>query len=511
MHSWKKQTRTIFFIMLACWGSVSRAAELRLQVVDESKQLIWCRVEVRGADGKMYQANGAQLSGETNARGGLPWYLGSFLMNGSGSVTLPAGTYTVVVEHGLEYQRFEKQVVVSDGAPKDLEVQLHPWIRMEKKGWWSADMHVHRTPQQASAVAEAEDLNLVVLTDRNKHGLFGGLWSSMTLQQIAPDRWISEKNVEDERRGGSWILDCLRDRIAVEGENGWYPPGLDYVRSALAQRPEGDSLPWFDIDMPIWWEVPVMIALQTPDSIDIINNQFMQYGIDAGEYWGKPIDRAAYPGAMGFVDYTLDLYYRYLNLGFKIAPSAGTGTGVMPSPAGYNRIYAHIDGPFSLEKWYAAVRSGRSFVSNGPILFFHASRRGARIHVAVSAQAREPIARVEIVANGKVIQAWTPGAGATHFRVHAILENHGYTWIAARCFLDTQYTVRLAHSSPVYLAGHWDASADAKYFRDWIDQLIAHVQGEVQKRALTQDQADKLTHIYAQARAVYEERLGGSR
>ena len=72
--------------------------------------------------------------------------------------------------------------------------------------------------------------------------------------------------------------------------------------------------------MPIWWEVPVMVALQTPDSMDIINNQFMQYGIDDGEYWGKPIDRVAYPeGNKGFVDYTLDLYYRYLNLGFHIA------------------------------------------------------------------------------------------------------------------------------------------------------------------------------------------------
>ncbi len=492
--------------MLAGWSLALHAAELRLQVKDEKNRPIWCRVEIRGADGKMYQASAAQLSGETKARGGLPWYLGSFLMNGKSVVELPAGTYTVVVEHGLEYEHFEQQVPVSEDAPKELEVQLQPWVWMEKKGWWSADMHVHRTPQQASAVAEAEDLNLVVLTDRNKHELFDKLWPSMTLQQTARDRWISEKNVEDERRGGSWIVDGLKDRLTLQDENGWYPPGFDYVRTTLAQRQSGDSLPWFDIDMPIWWEVPVMVALQTPDSIDIINNQFMQYGIDAGEYWGRPIDRVAYPGATGFVNYTLDLYYRYLNLGFKIAPSAGTGTGVMPSPAGYNRIYAHIDGPFSLEKWYAAVRSGQSFVTNGPILFFHAARRGARIHVDVSSKAREPIARVEIVANGKVIQTWTPGARATHFHVQANLDDGGYTWIAARCFLNTSYTVRLAHSSPIYLGGHWDARADAKYFLDWIDQLTAHIHEQVEEHVLTQEQADRLIAIYAQARAVYERR-----
>jgi hypothetical protein len=504
MQSWKKQKVVLLLSVLTGWGLVSHAAELQLRVKDESNQPIWCRVEVRGADGRMYQESGAQRSGETKARGGLAWYLGSFLMNGSGTIEVPPGEYTVVVEHGLEYQHFEKQVVVSEGAPKEMEIQLHPWVRMEKQGWWSADMHVHRTPQQAGAVAAAEDLNLLVLTDRNKRELFGERWRSMTLQQTAADCWISERNVEDERRGGSWILNGLSNRLIVQGESGWYPPGLDYARAAIAQRKPGAVLPWFDIDMPIWWEVPVMVALQTPDSLDIINNQFMQYGIDTGAYWGKPIDRATYPGAMGFVNYTLDLYYRYLNLGFKIAPSAGTGTGVMPNPAGYNRIYAHIDGPFTLEKWYAAVRSGQCFVTNGPILSFHASRRGARVHVDVSAQAREPIARVEIVANGKIIRTWTPAADATRFHAHAHLENRGYTWIAARCFLNTSYTVRLAHSSPVYLGGHFDARADAQYFEDWIDQLIAYLHDQVEKHALTQQQADELTAIYAQARTVYE-------
>jgi hypothetical protein len=490
----------------AFWSLACGAAELHLQVNDESNRPIWCRVEVRGADGRMYQASGAQLSGEKSARGGLPWYLGSFLMNGTGTVQLPAGRYTIVVEHGLEYQHFEQQVTVPQRESTEIKVRLRPWVRLEQNGWWSADMHVHRTVEQAPAVAEAEDLNLVVLTDRNKRELFKQLWPSMTVDRISAERWISEKNVEDERRGGSWILSGLEDQLTLEPESGWYPPGLDYVREARRQRAAGSNLPWFDIDMPIWWEVPVMVALETPDSIDIINNQFMQYGIDTGQYWGKPIDRVTYPGAMGFVNYTLDLYYRYLNLGFKISPSAGTGTGVMPSPAGYNRIYAHIDGPFTLEKWYGAVRSGQSFVTNGPILFFHAAQRGTRIGVEVQARAREPIVRVEIVANGKVIRTWTPASNRKHFHARADLDDPGYTWIAARCFLNTSYTVRLAHSAPVYLGGHSDASADRRYFLDWIDQLTAEIGEQLSKHALTEEQADALRTLYAQARAVYENR-----
>jgi hypothetical protein len=247
-----------------------------------------------------------------------------------------------------------------------------------------------------------------------------------------------------------------------------------------------------------------MVALGEPDSIDIVNNQFMQYGIDTGAYWGKPIDKKTYPGAQGFVDYTLSLYYRYLNLGFHIAPSAGTGTGVMTSPAGYDRIYAHIDGPFSLAKWYAAVRRGDSFVTNGPILFFRTKQHGSVLHADVRAMARETIARVELVANGKVIQTWKPNKNAKRFHAHLDLDASRYSWIAARCFLSTPYTVRLAHSSPTYLSGKWDSKEDAWYFVEWIDELTTQLKSEEAKHAVTRDQAEQLTAIYSQAAEIYK-------
>ena len=41
-----------------------------------------------------------------------------------------------------------------------------------------------------------------------------------------------------------------------------------------------------------------------------------------------------------------------------------------------------------------------------------------------------------------------------------------------RCFLKTPDNIRLAHSSPVYLPGKFDAREDAAYFVSWIDELI---------------------------------------
>ena len=166
-------------------------------------------------------------------------------------------------------------------------------------------------------------------------------------------------------------------------------------------------------------------------------------------------------------------------------------------------LLRHIERPFTLTGWYEAVRRGDSFVTNGPVLFFHSRRHGSRVTVDVTARAREPIDRVEIVANGKVIQSWKPGKGAKCFRGFASLPIGNHSWMAARCFLTTDYAVRLAHSSPVYLDGKWDAHEDALYFVEWIDGLIAHVHAEANRHMLSSEQADQLIATYRKARAIY--------
>jgi hypothetical protein len=242
-------------------------------------------------------------------------------------------------------------------------------------------------------------------------------------------------------------------------------------------------LPWFDIDMPFWWEVPVMVALGQPDSVDIMHNQFMQYGIDQSEYWGRPRDRKEFPGSQGFVDYCMGLYYRYLNLGYRVPPSAGTGTGVMPGPAGYDRLYAHIDGAFSVEKWYQAIRDGRSFVTNGPMLFVNAkvvnSNPGdARVQIDASAEAREAIDHMELMANGRIVECIRAAGNANRMKARFRIDPRKYSWCAVRCFLKTPDNIRLAHSSPIYLNGKWDAREDAAYFVAWIDELIGQTMAE---------------------------------
>jgi hypothetical protein len=257
--------------------------------------------------------------------------------------------------------------------------------------------------------------------------------------------------------------------------------------------------------MPIWWEVPVMVALEPPDSLDILHNQFMQYGIDQSEYWGRRRDRARYPGWAGFVDYSMGLYYRYLNLGYRIAPTAGTGSGVMPNPAGYDRVYAQFDGPFTPEKWYAAIRAGRSFVTNGPMLFVKPAISADRATITVEAEAREPIDRLELVANGTIVASEKAPAGAQTMTAQFTLDPRRYSWCAIRCFLKTAESIRLAHSSPIYLPGQYDGAQDAAYFVAWIDDLLAQTQRD-EARFSSPAQREAILANYRAARESYSRR-----
>src|SRR5262245_17551887 len=104
-----------FIITLALLAApVVRAAHLHIQVVDEARKPLWTRMEVRGADGKMYRAADAIFDKRSKSRPESKlYYLDSFIVNGEAHVEVPGGSYTVIVEHGLEYERGEKQVEVS--------------------------------------------------------------------------------------------------------------------------------------------------------------------------------------------------------------------------------------------------------------------------------------------------------------------------------------------------------------------------------------------------------------
>ena len=91
-------------------------------------------------------------------------------------------------------------------------------------------------------------------------------------------------------------------------------------------------------------------------------------GMYEDEAWGRPRDTKRLPPPRGNGFWTQEIYYHILNCGLRIPPSAGSASGVLNNPLGYNRMYVQLDGDLSYPAWWDGLRAGRVFVTNGPLL-----------------------------------------------------------------------------------------------------------------------------------------------
>src|SRR5262249_38054969 len=122
----------------------------------------------------------------------------------------------------------------------------------------------------------------------------------------------------------------------------------------------------------------------------------------------------------GWVEYGFQNYYTLLNCGFRLRPTAGTASGVHPGPLGFGRVYVHIRKEFSYEAWVKGLNKGRSFVTTGPMLLaemdgerpgevFRPSGKGPHsFHLSGRTASAQPLARIEVVMNGKVAKRIKP-------------------------------------------------------------------------------------------------------
>jgi hypothetical protein len=221
------------------------------------------------------------------------------------------------------------------------------------------------------------------------------------------------------------------------------------------------------------------------------------------EDWAKtPYAAKALPidVALGKVD-TLDinntwaasvpLWYRLLNCGFRVPATAGTDVflnRIGSNLPGGDRVYVHIDGPFTYEAWIDGLKAGRSFVTSGPMLNFTANGRepGAvlktgekpSVSVKAAARSRSLLAKAELVHNGKVIAAATLSGDGRTATLDRQVTLDGGGWLAFRAdgpgTGDTATPAQHAHTNPVYVEANGRvprSATEARMFLKWIDAL----------------------------------------
>src|SRR6266542_1365435 len=86
------------------------------------------------------------------------------------------------------------------------------------------------------------------------------------------------------------------------------------------------------------------------------------------------LGNADYYELVGFSDHraTADIWYRLLNLGFRLPAGAGTDAmanyASLRGPVGVNRVFIVVMGETTPKKLHSGLKQGRTFVTNGPLL-----------------------------------------------------------------------------------------------------------------------------------------------
>jgi hypothetical protein len=229
---------------------------------------------------------------------------------------------------------------------------------------------------------------------------------------------------------------------------------------------------------------------------------------------------------LGFSDHrtTASIWYRLLNLGFRI-PAAG-GTDAMANfaslrgPVGTNRTYVNLPaGPINIDQWLEGLKSGRTFATNTPLLDFALKDRGIGEQIALdksgdvafkaSMRSIVPIDHLEIVCNGKVVRDLRITSNRTVADISGTLPIDSAGWCLLRAWNDKPtYPVLDIYpygtTSPIYIkvAGSEPRyPEDAKYFVTWIDHIIERT--EKLPDWNTPQEKEQVLDSFRRARAVF--------
>ena len=505
-------------------GEVRPAVHLRMHVVDAKGNTTPARVYVHGADGVSYAASGAFDR--------IMWMTGEhfFYTSGSIEIELPAGKTRVEVRKGFDYRPAIREIDLTRNTPA-IFVRLG-WLRnMNASGWYSGDDHIHgnyvgeqwTTPPDDLLAVRAEGLNIGNMLVSNS---VGGTIHDERFFEGKPNALSSGNEIlewNQEMRTWSYghlLLLNLKHLVrplytGFPGVEQWEDYPSNYSQAQQARDQGGVALyahPALKFDQfptgSLAGELVADVALHAVDAIEVFCSH------------DEP---------------SMELWYRFLNLGFKLGISGGSDAFVNQNFAflpGGERVYVYAGGRLDYATWIDGLRRGRSFATVGPLLTFevdgdspggerHFASGQASVSVRVDVISVIPISRVEVVANGRVVAEASSPKPTNHLKWRGRVSLRESSWLAARVWAPdndrisdgpsrwserrSESRTLAAHSSPyyVYIGGQPIFSeSDRNFCPRWLDALVDRIRtdGKYAKDA----HRDEVRSTFARARKVYE-------
>ena len=379
---------------------------------------------------------------------------------------------TIEVRRGLESLPLRAEVDLAVQKSQPLIFRLQRWIDMREQGYLSGDTHVHMLTQSDSHFQmRAEDLNVLnLLVTDITHDLekFTGKLDAVS----TPGHSVYVGQEFRDWQQGHVVLMRIKQIIqpfepfggTFQGRN---HPNFVLARALRETRRQGGVSSWAHFCNLPGTESAIDIALGLIDAVDLIT---YDDPTQLPSHWG-PWKTSGMSQGEFTVMRAMDLYYQYLNAGFRLPIGAGTdkmGEGI---PVGCNRLYARFTGAPSYDAWLAGLKAGNGFVTNGPMLTFEVEGHNAgevvdftgsrKVKARATARSILPFASLEIVVNGETaaIQEQDKQVGGVYqMEVETTLDLRKSSWLAARVAEEPGMHQRIlprgltvfAHTNPLY-------------------------------------------------------------
>jgi hypothetical protein len=370
-------------------------------------------------------------------------------IDGVCEVHLPPGPVRVEVAKGPEYLPLCREVVLGPGKIA-LRLTIERILDWRSRGWYSGDGRAHDlSPHAARLEGAAEGLDVVNLLayerppSSDRPAAFVNLLAFSGTQPAleGPPYVVVNTCNTHPVLGTVALLNCHR---VVYPLRFGAPGGMD----------DWSIVAWCDQchrkkGLVVWPDLPRLTAEQ-PQGEALA--ALLLGKMDAFEVCR--------------LSHSLSDWYRLLACGQRLPLIGASGKDSNAVALGAMRTYAHLEPnqEFSYGAWIEAVRTGRTFVTDGPLLALAVNGQEIGsvlslpdeeqpVHVQAEAHSVTPFARLECVYNGAVIAANSPvqaeGTKGWTTTLATDVPIAGSGWLAARC-LGADGAIQ-AHTSPVYV------------------------------------------------------------
>ncbi|MBX3050195.1 MAG: CehA/McbA family metallohydrolase [Caldilineaceae bacterium] len=332
-------------------------------------------------------------------------------IDGHCEVDLPLGEVYVEITKGYECAPIRTKVVVGPET-SELTFELERVLGWREKGWVTADTHVHfLSPTTALLEGQAEDVHVV--------NLLASQWGEMYSNVSDFDGRTTLGAKEFGGDGEFLVRVGTENRMQVLGHISLLGYSGQMIHPLCTGGPSESAL---------------------GDAQEVVMAEWAQRCIEQGGLVVMPhapnpqLERAA-DIVLGLVNaielmtfnphdaqlnpYGIADWYRYLNLGYQVPLVGGSDKMAAASLLGGVRTYAHLGGrEFSYENWMAAVRTGNTFATVGPLaeLLVEGVPPGGQVRLPASGgsidiswrveSTRVPIELVETVIDGHALDTW---------------------------------------------------------------------------------------------------------